>query len=396
MPIDSSLVASRVDEVLGGMFASVMKLKARGVGMPQSRLRASERAFLTQSLTHLSEWLVEDPWNSALERAASAIRSKSRGAKSDDQNQWRLLGQRTGLDKLLSSEKDGEAAKYLLAQGLALDARHWHGHLDALFFAACQLAVHEAVRSVFGRIEVAYTEAFLRVLTKTVRESVVDPLRGLGPGLPEDLHLQFATASMQEGNDLQGADLAIVVGTLLYGKPMWRVVLLQAKSEKSQGKSEIGYKEGAQLAEILSTGMGAYLFYPKAKYEKIFVPTVRLAEHVFADAYKGLNDPEFGEIDPCGADGSAWDFASFVALEMRRPRVFGPGRVFPTVEAVADALSLGRERPLEPARSQPKGLVVASASPALDVLEFWPRLKANYPESDFSGLPGDLAPSPEP
>lgn len=398
MHIDDYEVALRINEVLGGMFGHILKYKTLGVGRSQDVLLPSERAFLARSLNRLSDSVVEGPWQKALHDTASAVQSNNRGAISPFQNRWRMIGQQIGLSKILAVKADGEAARYFLAQMLFLEALHWRNPLDCLFFAACQNAVHKALRSEFGGTETQYTQAFLSVLPQIVRDNIVKPFNELTSGLPRRCHLQFATASMQgPGNkDLQGADLAIVVGTLLCRKPVWRVVLLQAKVETSRGKSNVGYKRGAQLAEILSSGTGAYLFYPKPEAKKIFIPTVRLAEEVFADVYDKPGKPKFGNIDTCGADGSAWDFAAFIALRMRRPTASDPGRVFRSTEAVASALSIGRELPLDGKQDRPKGLLIASALPQLDVLEFLPLLEANYPTSDFAGLPGISDPIPKP
>jgi hypothetical protein len=419
MKIEDGVLASRIEEVLGGMFVAIRELKSQGVGRPQAILVPSERAFLTQSLSRLSDWVVEELWRKALDDATFAARGTSRGSIGSFRNQWRLIGKETGLFEILASKTDGDAARYFLAQMLVAETRHWRDPLDCLFFAACQNAVHKAVRAEFGRTEPQYTRAFLRFLPEIVKEGIVEPFGELGSDLPEEFHLQFATASMEgPGNkDLQGADLAIVVGTLLYDRPVWRVVLLQAKSERARGKSSAGYKRGAQLAEILSTGMGAYLFYPKVVSERIFIPTVRIAEDVFADIHRSRSsscraslrrtgihfakkhsiETRWVNIDPCGGvEGPAWDLASFIALEMRRPRSFGPGRVFPSVKAVADALSIGRERPIEGLSGRPRNLLIASTSPRLDVLEFQPIIHADYASWSFSGLPRLSEPRPGP
>lgn len=397
MTLDRNVLMSCVAQGLGGLGMSIFDLKADGVGMPQRRLRQEERAFLARSLDHLAEWLDPEVWDDALAGACSGIRSRSRGMTDSHQNLLRVLGLRTRLGKLLASDVDGSAARYLLAQGFSLDARYWRSPMDALFFAACQQAAHEAMRSVFGDTETQYTKAFLTIMPEVVRSKVVKPLQGLASVLPEDFHLQFATVSMEGGKggrDIQGADLAIVIGTMLYERPVWKVVLLQAKAEKSQGRSDVGHNEGAQLAEILSTGMGGYLFYPIVKRENVFIPTVRLAEHVFADAYGIRGEASLTDIDPCGTDGSAWDFASFVALEMRRSNATHPGRVFPTAQAVADALSLDRKRPL--GVKPPQGLLIASTTPVLHVQEFRPLVGPEYTRRDTFGLPPpvDLTPSP--
>lgn len=162
---------------------------------------------------------------------------------------------------------------------------------------------------------------------------------------------------MQETRDIAGADLALVVGVRVLGVPRYRVVLMQAKHEHPDWwrQGNVGHKKGAQLSELLSSGMGYYLFYPKPMEdpalgrETRLMPVVRSAEAVFRDvAHSIIPGSRYRVNIYSDSDGrvDAMDFAQFLSVAMCGDTL-DIGRLFPTVPSVADALGVPG-RPLVP------------------------------------------------
>ena len=385
-----------ITRVVAGKQVAVLGHKRSGIGLPHDTLSAGEASFLGRALRRLRCRVVPELLDPELEAASEAVRLPVLPGRRP-RSGWRALAEETNLHAHVVRAAD--LVKYFIAQVVSLDVRIWPADNDALFFAACQLAVHQAYHNEFKNTEPDYTRSLWRVFPDVIENYVIDILRRNGGEPPNGIFLHFATAWMGVGKDLQGSDLAFVVGTKLHGKPVWRVVLVQAKREKARGYADVSYKDGAQLAEILATGMGFYLFYPIVHCGKSFIPTVRLAEDVFEKIHDPASPESIDAVESCGGGGTAWDLASFVALEMTRPETFGIGRIFQSVEAVADALSLGRKGPLEAVGTKarrPAYLFVASTSPDLDVLEFRPLLEQDYGNFKFFGTSDAASPSPVP
>lgn len=237
----------------------------------------------------------------------------------------------------------------------AVDIRKWQDPVRAILFAAGLHATHDAMR---GRrtVEPNLNQMILDGYRNAFR-IILDGYRREKACLPPDKFLHAGIASMQEKTDIAGADLALVVGTRVFGIPRYRVVLLQAKHEQSgqTRQGDVGYGNGDQLAELLSSGMGFYMFYPAAVEDPFLgretrlLPVVRSAEAVFADAaqfgsprgrYKvNMFSDRDGNVD-------ATDFTQFLSFLMCSD-VLNVGRLFPTVSSVADALGVPG-RPLAP------------------------------------------------
>lgn len=235
----------------------------------------------------------------------------------------------------------------------AIDILAWGKPAHALIYAAAQESAHAGLHKG-GLDEEKITESILTTFGTSLGTFVTaygDSDRSLPPGS----FLHACTASMQTHKDELGADLAIVVGTNVLGAARYRLVLFQAKRATSRCTADVGQNEGTQLDEILSSGMGFYLFYPepllvpsrggKPEGGGRMLPTVRSAEAVFSDVW---SPEDFSYVVNCYADAAgnadAVDFAQFLALAMTGEDL-RIGRLFPNIDAVVSALQLGG-RPL--------------------------------------------------
>lgn len=242
-----------------------------------------------------------------------------------------------------------------MAAVAAMDIRKWQDPVRAILFAAGLHASHDAMR---GRrtVEPNLNQMILDGYRNAFR-TILDGYRREKACLPPDKFLHAGIASMQEKKDIAGADLALVVGTRVLGIPRYRVALVQAKHEQSGRTRQgyVGHGQGEQLAELLSSGMGFYMFYPAAVEdpslgrETRLLPVVRSAEAVFADTAQSASPRgRYNVRIFSNRDGNvdATDFAQFLSSVMCSD-VLSVGRLFPTVSSVAEALGVP-DRPLAP------------------------------------------------
>lgn len=236
---------------------------------------------------------------------------------------------------------------FLVTQFLAMTAGLWGSPSQAMLYSATQAASHRAFRACRGQGEIETTAELTCQLRSVLGERFVATLNRENIRLPPGAFLDFGTASMQGWRDRLGSDFALVVGTTVNDIPVYRVAVFQAKWEGSRGSANVSQGGGRQLRELLATGMGYYVFYPRAVDAKAFVATVRSAASVDSDVHGPSGRPKY-DVDVCCARGGsdpAWDFATFVTVAMTSPEN-GVGRVFPDADAVAEALSKDRKEPL--------------------------------------------------
>ena len=160
----------------------------------------------------------------------------------------------------------------LASQFLAMTAGLWDNPAQAMLYSASQAASHRVLRQSLGETEPSITTAFCEELRSTLGRDFIRPLWEARIVLPPGCHLEFGTASMQGHADRLGADLAVVIGAEIGGIPQYRVALLQAKRGRLQGTANVSQGGGEQLRQILETGMGFYLFYPKKIERRVFCP----------------------------------------------------------------------------------------------------------------------------
>lgn len=331
--------------VLCEFIDGVISSKGEGIGMSPTTLTPQERAVLEQGRRRFASAGVQDVWGRALWDKWRRIGPPS--LPKEPAAEGRLLRICSFVLGLEPGENESEVAvrQYLLAQFLSMHADRWPDPVKAILYAAAQAASHMVSRDCQDKSEVETST----LLTERLQANVIQAIRSVNKArspLPPGSFLDFGSASMQGWRDLQGADFAIVVGTVVLGRPMFRVVLFQAKKGKSRGSADASHGDGSQLDELLSTGMGHYIFYPVTFHGKAFITTVRSAEDVFRDVWVSDNPPRFN-VDTCAGSGeAAWDFAAFLAVAMTSPDDLACGRLFPDADAVAEALSVGRKKPL--------------------------------------------------
>lgn len=210
-----------------------------------------------------------------------------------------------------------------------------------MLYAASQAAAHEVIATCQGKTEGETTG----ILTEKVRTNLAnffEAARVAKAPLPKGVFLDVGTASMQGQKDWLSADLALIVGTNIMGRPMYRVAVLQAKWDSGVGKIDVRHDRGRQLDEIMSTGMGYYISYPKKYDGRSSMMTVLPAENVFGSVWAGVRRPRFVVNSQFCSGGAAWDFATFVATAMTSETDLKLGRVFRSAKEAADALFEGR------------------------------------------------------
>lgn len=305
---------------------------------------------------------------------------------------WRkykkVLGLHPGDDD--PSRAEGHCRHYAIAQCLAIDPRAWADPVRAVLYAGITRALHMALNFDGTRSEPMLTEALLDQVDATFQYRIIGPLKGRRVPFPEPYRLDVAVATMQEGHDNLAADLAVVLGTRVAGREMYRIVLFQAKKLNADGHADVGSTDsGEQLDKFLSTGMGWYLFYPAPEKGRNFIVTARAATDVFEDVWRGRRKPRYKGTHGLGGAGTfGWDFPTFVSVAMASQDM-SLGRLFPTVEAAAAALSIERDVPLV------AGVLVADTTGALALTKLTARLDAgSYRSSPVRSLPvgSDLAP----
>ena len=320
----------------------VRRLKATGVGWPGPIARNSDLVFLRHNNERLRKH-AHRPTRYERQVDEFIKGDEASGFGASEEEICQLLG---------CSPEDIRSAvnerRYLLDQFLMMGPRHWHDPALSMLYSACQAACHEIFWRTVRETEPSITNLLAAEVRSTLGRDFADVLRKQGVGLPCGSSLTFGTAFMQGWEDRLGSDIAIVLGTTIEGRPMYRVVLLQAKMESAAGDADVYRDAGSQLNELLATGMGYYLFYPRVwqNEQRFFLPTVRRAENVFRDVWAGSEAPA-RKVDTCYgmvARDVAWDLPTFVSIAMVSQNARGCGRVFPDVESVCDALSDEKRR----------------------------------------------------
>ncbi|MGY2049120.1 hypothetical protein [Methylobacterium sp. JK268] len=335
--------------------ASTYARKQAGFGVLPPSLAAEEAAVLRESRSRLLDASYGakpvEGVAALLDEVAEVLRAGA--APGGEGTTW--LGF-MGLDRgtARSAARADEGRDYVLAQYRAIQAHLWTDPAQAVVFAAAQAAVHHTLSTTQGQEEPEVTVDLMKEFTGNIRNVVIDAMERERVPLPEGSFLDVATASMTNRRDRLGADFAVVTGFLSRGVTRYRVALFQAKWDDGRGRlADVSHRSGAQLDELLATGMGYYVFYPRVgrtggKARPVFLPTVRAAGDVHRDVHPGPGRfvPKVSTCVGAASGDVAWEFAAFLALALASPRAGGFGRLFDTPEEVARILSGGRRRPL--------------------------------------------------
>lgn len=129
----------------------------------------------------------------------------------------------------------------------AVDVQQWKSPASAALYVAAQLAVHIGFNDPSAN-ETSINSIIFSQLGSAL-EGIVRAYESSGCVLPPGESLHFGRASMQKHSDELGSDLAIIVGLDVHGVRRFRVVLFQAKNEKSRSRNVayVGHNSGAQL-----------------------------------------------------------------------------------------------------------------------------------------------------
>jgi len=332
-----------VKAAFNSLAGSVRDVKLDGVGCLPTSLRDADANFLNWNSTLLGRYLDDEARSARLDRIARKFRDEPSGRFSETYAY--MMGVSTA-----DLTGEWEARKYVVEQVSAMTAGLWKDPVNAFLYTSAQAAAHDVSRRCIGEPEPSVTEHLRLKLEWVLDNGLFQVLKQQHVGLPEGSRLEFGAASMQGHSDYLGSDLALVVGTRVCGRPMYRVVLLQAKWESKQhpGVADVSQNNGGQLDELLSTGMGFYLFYPRITKERSFVMTVRRAEDVYRDVWSWGDRADYG-VDVSQARGGgarAWDLPLFLAGALTDSCPDGVGRLFPDVESVCSALLDDRKVPL--------------------------------------------------
>ncbi|MBY0250374.1 MAG: hypothetical protein K2X54_03165 [Methylobacterium organophilum] len=275
-------------------------------------------------------------------------------AAESDRSAWlRLMG--LDPDERWPVEAADAPRAYVVAQYRAIQAKAWASPGQAIVYAAAQAAAHSTLSTAQGQPEPEVSIDLMKEFVIAVRDTFIPAMEGEGAHLPEGHFLDVAMGSTNNQKDRLGADFAVVTGVIVDDVVKYRVVLFQAKWEdtKQRNKADVWHDGGNQLSELLATGLGYYLFFPRRYWEAgkerpVFLPTVRSAENVGRDAHAITGDT-VRKVDTCvgsQAGDVAWDFAGFLGLTLASLQDDGIGAVFDTPAEVADLLSQKRKRPL--------------------------------------------------
>lgn len=336
-----------VIRAFGRLRTTVALGKLAGIASLPARLSPRQRGVLLAALERLYAGGVRPSLAEDTRRGLGAMAST--GEVTSLGVGWRQLAPTLGLGAgAFDPDRAAEEGRHhLVAQLLAMSPRYWDDPVQAILFTALQYGLEVALRRGRCKPEPLKTEALLHYIQSAVEHRVIPAMDEAGAGLPETYTLDLGTASMQEGRDLLAADLAVVAGVHVLGRPKYRIVLFQAKNATATGLADVGRNEGRQLDTFLSTGMGWYLFYPAWARKGAFITTVRPATEVFHDVWAHGPAPAFGQVDAYGgARSPGWDFASFVSIAMSSCRDLSLGRLFPDAETAAKALADDRRQPL--------------------------------------------------
>lgn len=327
----------------GRMRLAVLRGREAGVARLPPELSSSQSDLLRSGLDRLGAGERPD----MIRRTARSILHDLGTPLGPRTRQWaehaKVLGLVPGrFDPALAEE---EGRHYLLAQALAMSPKRWADPVHAILYTTLQYALELSLRQKLLRPEPLKTEALLHHLQSALEHRVIAPINRSGAHLPSRRSLDFGTASMQAARDVLAADLAVVVGVRVHGRPVYRVVLFQAKRASAGGRVNLGPGGLRQLDVLLSSGMGWYLLYPSKRDG--FFATVRPAGQLFAEFWSAPRHRGTPRLSAFGSKGrEAWDLASFVSMAMTSDSDTSLGRLFPDAASAAAALSDGGRQPL--------------------------------------------------
>lgn len=319
---------------------AVVHAKCKGIGACHKTPTVQELEAMQQGAKRFAFAEVQDGWEKRLGQW-----NRRRPVEGSNEHKFldlcsTVLGLKHG-----ANESELRAREYLVRQFLSMQPCAWPDPTKAILYAAAQAASHDVSLICQGRSEVEASAKLTEKISANIHQ-IIDAIKSAGSPLPPGAFLDFGSASMQGWKDWQGADFAIVIGTTVLGRPMYRVALFQAKWETARGRANVAHADGKQLDEIQSTGMGYYVFYPHTFHGRAFFTTIRPVPDVFRSVWEAEDPPGF-DINTCHDGGqAAWDFAAFLAVAMTWQDDLTFGRIFPDARAVADVLSGGRHKPL--------------------------------------------------
>ncbi len=297
-------------------------------------------------------------------QAANALQRVRRGVLDDAGRTERMFAQMLGLpaaDMDLDRVRR-EGRDFAFLQCLAMRPGYWDDPVRFILFSVFTYAFELAMGRRYGKPEPIRTEALVNFVHSAVEHRIITAMNDARAFLPARHRLDLGTGSMQERHDLLAADLAVIVGVEVCGRPMYRVVLFQAKHLASDGQLNLTVAERGQLDKLLSTGMGWYLFYPKSEEAGRFLGVTMSARDVFQSVWCSPRDRRRAGVDVFGSGTRrpVWDFPSLVGVGMYS-NLLKPGRLFPSAAAVNQALSLDRAKPLV------AGLIAADTTKSLQL-----------------------------
>jgi hypothetical protein len=325
-----------VVDAYGRMRMAVVRGRMAGVSALSDEPTDAQVRVLTASLRNLGS---DERTATVLEASRKILYSLAEpgaAAAHPWRDYARILGLEIGAFEAERAEAEGR--HFLLAQALAMSPRRWADPVQGILFTVVQYGLELALRRRLRRPEPLKTEALLHFVQGAMEHKIIGAMDKAGAHLPEERSLDFGTASMQAHRDLLAADLAVVAGIRVHGKPMYRVVLFQAKRASRQGWADLSEGQGRQLDVLLSSGMGWYLFYPDEGGG--FPAVVRPACELFAEVWSGRDGPALRRACTYGPEAhEAWDLATLVSVAMASTTDTTLGRLFPDARLAAAALS---------------------------------------------------------
>lgn len=326
----------------------------REIAVRKGKLREPEAEFVRRRSVFLEGSLsrllanTADSFEEELRQRLSPPESASSGPNTRSVLRRRAVGTAVADLPVVNTGEALGPHVFALAQLMAPNVRYWTRPVVGVVYAACSYALHEVAFYNQGSDERKHNQGYVDYFRSALKDRIITPMFQAGVRFPADAFLDFGTATMEGRRDLQGADFAVVLGLRVLGRLLWRVVLFQGKREAASGWPGVGEGDGDQLEELLSTGMGAYVFYPLGSDGRIFLLPVRPAASVFRDVWENKERPRWA-IDPYGSKADpAVDIASFIAFDMADDTDLSLGRLFGDPKHVAAALSLGRPTALNP------------------------------------------------
>ncbi|RST85496.1 hypothetical protein EJC49_15525 [Aquibium carbonis] len=350
------------DIIYDALFGTNQQILIHEMNPPDDPLRA---------LHDPSCWDAGHPVSQAFERLAEEVRRRREtgiGRLSAKATPTEADFERSRLARRAATFASGEPSSN--ADLASIGATTWGNPVSAILYAAAQATAHHILRDR-TLDEPAVNSAVHETLPRRLSD-LAQAYKLARCGLPPGKCLHAGSAKMERTRDHMGADLALVVGANVLGLPRFRVVLVQAKHADGHQRTcaDVGRNQGKQLDDLLSTGMGYYLFYPRAvadadgRHTRL-LPALRSAPAVFADVATATGASNRYMVG-CHArrDGTvdATDFAEFIALSMASDEL-GVGRLFPCAQSAAASLVVKGE-PLVPE------VFAVDRTGSLSVLEF--------------------------